>query len=347
MKAPKLRIQITRTGWLFILFCLGIGIAALNTGNNLLYLIFGMMLSFLILSGILSNSTLWALRVVPQFPWRIFAQETIPVRMNLTNQKKRFPSFALSLFPQSDWVEACDRAFILKIPPGDSASTTHHVRFPLRGKIRFPPYRVETAYPFGLIKKFLTIPSDGETIVYPALIPVDSWLASDHRFHGEYLSGQKGDSANPYGIRDFVYGDSARVIHWKSSAKSGTWKAKEFEREKRMRVIVDLRLAGHSESEMSYREKAVSMAASLITTLPSFGFEIALRVNGKQVEGEGQRYLDAYLTALALASPPDKVDFRGPTTEESETTLVVSDLPRKSLPTSSWVTVGREELSAV
>jgi uncharacterized protein (DUF58 family) len=321
------RIEITRTGWLFIFLCLGIGIASLNTGNNLLYLVFGMMLSFLILSGILSNNTLSSLFLVPRFPSRIFANEAVAVRMELANRKRRFPSFSLSLYPQGDRVEACDRAFILKIPPNGTVSAVHHIRFPKRGWTQFPPYRVETSYPFGLIKKFLTVPCDGETIVYPALVPIGDWLSGDHRLPGERLSGQKGESANPYGIRDFVYGDPARIIHWKSTAKSGSWKVKEFEREKRMKVTIDVRLSEASVSEETTREKAISTAASLVTELPSRGFEIGLRLNGKTVEGEGRSYVDAYLTALALAEPPDRVETFRLSPDEMETTIVVSDLP--------------------
>ena len=39
-------------------YLLGVGFAALNTGNNLLYLVFALMLAFLVLSGILSETSL-------------------------------------------------------------------------------------------------------------------------------------------------------------------------------------------------------------------------------------------------------------------------------------------------
>jgi uncharacterized protein (DUF58 family) len=302
------------------------------------------MLSFIVLSGVLSNSTLWALRVVPLFPPRIFAREPVPVRIDLRNGKKRFPSFALSLYPQSETIESHGRAFVLKIPPGGECAAVHQIRFPSRGRVRLPPYRVETAYPFGLIRKFLTVSSEGETVVYPALLPVDTGFVSDRRFQGDYLSGRKGESANPYGIRDFVHGDPAKIIHWKSSAKSGEWKVKEFEREKRMKVMVDLRLEESSRSETLTRERAVSTAASLISLLPSLGFEIGLRLNGERIEGEGQRYVDAYLTALALVSPPSRTDLRPLPPEELETTVLVSDLPVAALPRSGLRTIGREEL---
>ncbi|MBW2401796.1 MAG: DUF58 domain-containing protein, partial [Deltaproteobacteria bacterium] len=41
----------------------GVGFAALNTGNNLLYLVLSLMLAFLVLSGVMSESALRGIRV--------------------------------------------------------------------------------------------------------------------------------------------------------------------------------------------------------------------------------------------------------------------------------------------
>ena len=51
-------LRPTRAGWLFFVIIFGVGFAALNTGNNLLYLVLALMLSFLVLSGLLSESAL-------------------------------------------------------------------------------------------------------------------------------------------------------------------------------------------------------------------------------------------------------------------------------------------------
>ena len=40
-----------------------VGFGAINTGNNLLYLLLGMMLALILLSGVLSETTLRKLRV--------------------------------------------------------------------------------------------------------------------------------------------------------------------------------------------------------------------------------------------------------------------------------------------
>src|ERR1019366_5815306 len=54
-------IRFTRFGTFYILFSIGVGAAAINTGNNLLYLILGILLGFIIISGFLSDSGLWGI----------------------------------------------------------------------------------------------------------------------------------------------------------------------------------------------------------------------------------------------------------------------------------------------
>src|SRR5579863_2828251 len=54
-------IRFTRFGTFYVLFSIGVGAAAINTGNNLLYLILGMLLGFIVISGFLSDSGLWGI----------------------------------------------------------------------------------------------------------------------------------------------------------------------------------------------------------------------------------------------------------------------------------------------
>src|SRR5664279_4786506 len=54
-------IRFTRLGTFYILFSIGVGAAAINTGNNLLYLMLGILLGFIVISGFLSDSGLWCI----------------------------------------------------------------------------------------------------------------------------------------------------------------------------------------------------------------------------------------------------------------------------------------------
>src|SRR5262245_1763645 len=60
---PPRRLSFTREGRIIVILSVGVGFAAINTGNNLLYLLLGWLLSFIIASGILSELTLKRLTV--------------------------------------------------------------------------------------------------------------------------------------------------------------------------------------------------------------------------------------------------------------------------------------------
>ena len=57
------RLSFTRGGKIFFVVTLALGIAALNSGNNLLYLVLSMMLSLILSSGVLSSLNLHKVRV--------------------------------------------------------------------------------------------------------------------------------------------------------------------------------------------------------------------------------------------------------------------------------------------
>src|SRR5262245_56246883 len=60
---PPRTLKTTRTGRTYLVLTLGVGFGALNTGNNLLYLLLGLLLSMIVLSGVLSERALRHLRV--------------------------------------------------------------------------------------------------------------------------------------------------------------------------------------------------------------------------------------------------------------------------------------------
>src|SRR5690242_10644944 len=72
---PPRRLSFTREGRIIVILSVSVGFAAINTGNNLLYLLLGWLLSFIIASGILSEITLKRLSVERRPPPRVFAGE--------------------------------------------------------------------------------------------------------------------------------------------------------------------------------------------------------------------------------------------------------------------------------
>src|SRR5690606_34235039 len=82
MMRPPRRLKFTKMGRFYIGFTLVIGVAAINTGNNLLFLLLGLMLAGVVLSGVLSESVLRGLEVERFLPME--AQAGQPCLVGLT-----------------------------------------------------------------------------------------------------------------------------------------------------------------------------------------------------------------------------------------------------------------------
>ena len=104
--------EISKTGWSFIGFSLVIGAAAINTGVNLLYLVLSLMLAFLVLSGVFSESALRGISVRRRLPRELHAGMTTSIGLEITNAQRRIPAFAVVVEDRvvgSDGVSVLDR----------------------------------------------------------------------------------------------------------------------------------------------------------------------------------------------------------------------------------------------
>src|SRR5690606_14769978 len=89
---PPRRLKFTREGKYFLGITLGVGFAAINTGNNLLYLLLGMLLALIIVSGAMSELALRNLTITRRLPARAQAGRPHVVEIEVHNRKKRLAS---------------------------------------------------------------------------------------------------------------------------------------------------------------------------------------------------------------------------------------------------------------
>src|SRR5574339_384500 len=85
---------LTSEGLQFLFFTIAVGIAAINTGNNLFYLLLSMMLSIILVSGIVAEYCLRRLEFHRHLPDLLFANELATATLVVKNRKSRFPSFS-------------------------------------------------------------------------------------------------------------------------------------------------------------------------------------------------------------------------------------------------------------
>lgn len=297
-------IRPTREGWWLIGATLVVGLAATNTGNNLLYLILAMMLSFTVISGVLSEQALRRVRLQRGMPDRIFAGTPAPFGVRLTNGKRRLPSYALYVAEPDPGGRTTPVRFFLKVGPQAREGWTYSLVFPRRGRQPLPGLRLFTRFPFGLFTKSSRPIQSRTVLVYPAVRPLARHEVPAALESGWREQHRRGRGAGLYNLRQYRPGDDPRLLHWKTSARTGDLILREREAEERPQVRMILEDPA-PESAAEAVEKDVSYAASVAAHAIRRGAAVEL-VTGDGVLpfGTGEGHLDRVLERLALYAPP-------------------------------------------
>jgi uncharacterized protein (DUF58 family) len=284
-----------------------VGFAALNTGNNLMYLVLSLMLGFLLLSGVLSESSLRGIRVRRRLPRELYAGAENKVVLEISNNQRRVASFAVVVedrraMPETD-ASNRPRAFALRVGAGETLRRSYSFQPDRRGRIEFNEFQVFTRFPFGLFSKSLTLPASQSALVFPALEPVPGLQnLGSPRDAGERVSAPTGSGADAIGLRDYTLGDPSRRIHWRASMRRRTLLVREVESEHEAEVEVRLRTRGAQPGERF--ERSVVWVASEIAALLDAGSRVALRTDDGLIDaGAGARQRVRLLSYLALVEP--------------------------------------------
>src|SRR3954471_17039038 len=169
---PPRRLSFTREGRIIVILSVGVGFAAINTGNNLLYLLLGWLLSFIIASGILSEGTLRKLSVERRPPPRIFAGEPFLMEVHIKNGKDNRASYSIEVEDLQGKTPLDKRCYFLKIPEAKTQRTSYRHTFAKRGRYTLTGYRLATKFPFALFRKSRDVSAPLEMVVYPTRVAV-------------------------------------------------------------------------------------------------------------------------------------------------------------------------------
>jgi len=292
----------TNEGYRFLIGTFLIGLAALNTGNNLLYLIFGLMLSILAISYAMLRINLSGLTMSIDMSREVYAGQSAALLITVRNSKRRFDSYSLRVALPKGLAGA---GFIKHVPAAGQSSEHVEVVFRRRGVYRYGDFVITTSYPFIFFTRSIKVRMEGEVVVYPQLMEVDM-AALSAVGRGQNMSLRTGRSEELLRIRQYREGDDTKSIHWKASARTGRLMVKEFaETEPRAVMIV---LDDTGEFSLIAFEKAVSYAASLAVALAGQGYYVGLHTSGRTVKyGNERQHLVKILDELALVKESPSV----------------------------------------
>lgn len=238
-RGPR-RLKFTREGKFFVGITLGVGFAAINTANNLLYLLLGMLLALIVVSGVMSELSLRDLTVVRRLPLRAQVGRPHLVEIEVYNHKIRVPSYAIEVEDLRAGQPADKRCFFLKISP-KSAQVAAYRRTPVRrGRDIHVGFRIATRFPFGLFEKSREVPAEGELVIYPAVDPLQLPAASGGRAPGSDQLVGRGRGEEFLGLKLMRAGEDPRDVHWRKTAAVGQMVMRERARETRPDVTLTL-----------------------------------------------------------------------------------------------------------
>ena len=300
----RLRLSLTRLGGEYLAAMLLLGLFAVNTGNNLLYLVFSLMLGLFLVSGWASRRAIRDLDLVGIEEGNLFARVQGGLKVRL---RDRAPGRARGLEVHLAMAQArVDPGFY----PGGLRGAQERllvlqVRPERRGLARVQWLELRTAFPFGFLEKAWRFPLELDLLV----VPHPRACAAGPGWQGEPVRARpRAGSASPDGARPFKAQDPLSRVHWKRTAQHGTPWVRTFEDDPPSgpRLLLDLRAwtAGPAF------EKELELLSGGILRARLQSRDITLRVEA----GGGQREYRGYSPcwrALGMAVPEGEA-FHGP-----------------------------------
>ncbi len=346
--------KLTREGVVYLVAVFVVALAALNTGNNLLFMVLASLLAGIIVSGVLSRIVLTGIELKLELPEHVFATQPILAMVELRNEKQTLPSFSLRVLGEEKkgGVQILTRpVYFPHIPRRQSARQKVELNFPRRGVYRQEAFGLRTKFPFGFLQKTRKVDSEMELVVYPRVEPTEEFYEILPLVSGELESLSRGRGHDLYSIRNYLSTDSARFVDWKASAKTGALKVREFTREDERRVMLvldpflDVRAAdpGVRPEEVEEQfERGVTLCACLAWHFYEIDSVMEFRTADlvTPMAPAGEIIYDV-LRHLAFVAPrvaePDG-NFLSRLAEESHIfKIILTSQPRGSIPTSLWI----------
>ncbi len=353
----KMEYKVTREGWFYMAGIMLISLAALNTGNNLLFLILASLIATILMSGILSSITLSGVAMRLELPEHIFAGQPVRARIELENEKLTLPSFSLRV--EAVQTKGGSAAALLEtpvyfpyLPKKGRVSQSVPITFAKRGAYRQDAFRIVTRFPFGFLQKSHRVELRTEALVYPSVEPTEDFFEILPGLQGALESLSKGRGQDLYALRDYLPTDSARHVHWKASARLGSLMVREFTREEDCRVllVLDPRVwvptsegAPVQQAAAERFERTVTLCAGIAWHFFERNALLQFRTAGLETPLlPAEENIFAILRHLALAQPlqadPKHTLLADLAASPELFKIIVTSQPRGSIPASLWHT---------
>jgi len=280
--ATRLRPGWAATGaaWRLGLLAVGLGGAAINTGNNLLYLICGIVLASLPVSLVASWWNTSAVEIdvsTPRHP-RVGVDLAVEIRLDNRRRRGHARGCEIQLFTDDG---GSARAWVERLDAGQRLRLVVPLLMERRGPGSIAAIGLVTTFPLGLLRRVRVFPRHDAFLVLPAAVrPEQDGGQRPIPGQGETSPWIAGDEFE--GLRRGGDNEDSRRVDWKSTARRGVTVVRTTAGEATRGVTLDLdtRVAGEPEPAHHLFEQRVSRRAGAGEVSLVAGGTVHLTVNG-------------------------------------------------------------------
>lgn len=293
-------VRFTKVGTTYLATTVILAIAAINTGNNALYLGVALMLGSLLLSGLASKGGLKHLRVEVGGMDDVWAGRPAHGILRVRNDSRVWNVRDVILTSEA----LAEPVVIPVLPRRKTVDVAASFLFTKRGLAHVHAIDSYTRYPFGFFLKKRRVRISSDVVVYPRILGED---AAHNRFRpmaGETsVANRPGTGTEIHSFREYVRGDSLRHLHWKKSASLGRWIMKQTDAEaaKAVHVVVDPYKPA-TVTEESF-ERMISEAATFLWNAVQQDFDVTLSLPRVTLRTHEHEPAGPLFRALALVEP--------------------------------------------
>lgn len=212
-------------------------------------------------------------KILP-LPW-VEVEDTLPRSLTLANQKMRVSLIGdtaiLDNLFSTRWYERVTRRYTLQCNA--------------RGVHKFGPTVLRSGDVFGFFSNEEAIDNWQYLLVYPLVVPLTRFsLPARHPF-GDRRAPRRllEDPSRVIGVRDYMYGDSLRRVHWKATARTMQMQSKVYEATTTYTMALFLNVGGQFDSvyglQVDVLELAICATASVADWALNEGYAVGLYAN--------------------------------------------------------------------
>ncbi len=189
------------------------------------------------------------------------------------------------------------------------AGETLRLRYALtgrqRGYYRIGPLNMSSGDPFGFANIEVRSIQHQSLIVYPKVVPLPELGLPSRSPFGHLRTRYRlyEDPSRTIGVRDYIAGDSLRLVNWKTSAATGSLKIRTLEPAMTLETLLLVNLNADEyqvETLHTAVENAITASASIANYLLSLRQQVALMTNGFDVRDSEHGAAPQAVTGLPM-----------------------------------------------